>query len=447
MNLDNLHKVMKGDMTIDQACEGMTDDFEIGHVSHRKDGDYKKVAQGKWVPVKAGGGQGQMGAKKEDGAEKPQAGQQGKDQNKNVLTSADDVNWDIIEQVQKEAYKANKTHGVPEMMEKYDITQIQKFANANVDTGFANVDGIRGYLKKKAGLPGGVDLNVASKELAKFNNWQNARDIWRRYENKELDVDDTGHFYVPESARPKAEGEDFIDDDNNGSIGLEDAAPGIAKKAVELAQRDYTDVPGRVLTRDTKIKLSQIKQEQTQDKTYNVGETSQRKDGLYKKVAPGKWEPVKGGGGAGAPAAGNGRTDGGLVWRSPDNKHRIHEDNSSGKTKYTLYERRDNYSRTIGEYDSPEAAVAAGEKINASAGGNKPEPIALNEREQGEANRVMENLKNFDEKYTDRTKVRMKPGKNDHWDVFYGGKKIATMIGSVMQRDTAKKMGWFGEKG
>lgn len=424
MNLDELHKVMKGDMTIDRACEGMTDDFEIGHVSHRKDGDYKKVAQGKWVPVKAGGGQGQMGAKKEDGAEKPQAGQQGKDQNKNVLTSADDVNWDIIEQVQKEAYKANKTHGVPEMMEKYDITQIQKFANANVDTGFANVDGIRGYLKKKAGLPGGVDLNVASKELAKFNNWQNARDIWRRYENKELDVDDTGHFYVPESARPKAEG-------GQG----------------QNMQGDIQDSALARLTRDTKIRLSQIKQEQTRDKTYNVGETSQRKDGLYKKVAPGKWEPVKGGGSAGAPAGGNGRTDGGLVWRSPDNKHRIHEDNSSGKTKYTLYERGDNYSRTIGEYDSPEAAVAAGEKINASAGGNKPEPIALNEREQGEANRVMENLKNFDEKYTDRTKVRMKLGKNDHWDVFYGGKKIATMIGSVMQRDTAKKMGWFGEKG
>lgn len=57
MNLDELHKVMKGDMTVDQACEGMTDDFEIGHVSHRADGDYRKVAQGKWVPVKAGGGQ------------------------------------------------------------------------------------------------------------------------------------------------------------------------------------------------------------------------------------------------------------------------------------------------------------------------------------------------------------------------------------------------------
>lgn len=55
MNLDNLHKVMKGDMTIDQACEGMTDDYEIGHVSHRADGDYRKVAQGKWVPVKAAG--------------------------------------------------------------------------------------------------------------------------------------------------------------------------------------------------------------------------------------------------------------------------------------------------------------------------------------------------------------------------------------------------------
>jgi hypothetical protein len=55
MNLDELHKVMKGDMTIDQACDGMTDDFEIGHVSHRADGDYRKVAQGKWVPVKAAG--------------------------------------------------------------------------------------------------------------------------------------------------------------------------------------------------------------------------------------------------------------------------------------------------------------------------------------------------------------------------------------------------------
>ena len=55
MNLDELHKVMKGDMTVDQACDGMTDDFEIGHVSHRADGDYRKVAQGKWVPVKAAG--------------------------------------------------------------------------------------------------------------------------------------------------------------------------------------------------------------------------------------------------------------------------------------------------------------------------------------------------------------------------------------------------------
>lgn len=341
MNLDNLHKVMKGDMTIDQACEGMTDDYEIGHVSHRADGDYRKVAQGKWVPVKAGG-QGQMGAKAQS-AEKQarslhslnqqmglggkatgeeaesireelterdrqapaaktedilktstaqtikrsrngvtdddvvrffneeikgrgngtdahalrifgntsqmmtqfdqwykreksrKAEQKGKDQNKNVLTSADDVNWDIIEQVYKEAYKANKTHGTIEMIENYDITQIQKFANANVDTDFDNVDGIQGYLKKKAALPGGVDLNVAAKELAKFTNWQNARAIWRNYENKELAVDDTGHFYVPESARPKAEG----GQGQNMQGDIQDAAPR--------------------LTRDTKIKLSQVK--------------------------------------------------------------------------------------------------------------------------------------------------------------------------------------------
>lgn len=445
MNLDNLHKVMKGDMTIDQACEGMTDDFEIGHVSHRKDGDYRKVAQGKWVPVKAGG-QGQMGAKKEDGAGKPQAGQatqeeidtykeivhqfaknknpmtekimnmakehlmksrgvsaeqiakigsdvfwendkdgqqgadvplqnklgkaenheqmtkvlydeitrngkentieklwalykgedlgadmqtyieetgketglRGKDacrmviekaeedgaplregekeQNKNVLTSADDVNWDIVEQVQKEAYKANETHTAPEMMEKYDITQIQKFANQNVDTGFANVDGIRGYLKKKAGLPGGVDLNVASKELAKFNNWQNARNIWRRYENKELDVDETGHFYVPEPAKPKAEGgkrqlkrradgtiiyetpEDVIYDmvenynelDRGDLQGVIEAAAmshgwdeneileEVDRQAAEKYNLGVDSAPAR-LTRDTKIRLSRIK--------------------------------------------------------------------------------------------------------------------------------------------------------------------------------------------
>ena len=41
-NLDNLFDVIKG---------GVTKDFDIGHVSHRKDGDWKKVAQGKWVPV------------------------------------------------------------------------------------------------------------------------------------------------------------------------------------------------------------------------------------------------------------------------------------------------------------------------------------------------------------------------------------------------------------
>ena len=57
MNLDELHQVMKGDMTIDRLFDGrdLTDDFEIGHVSHRADGDYRKVAQGKWVPVKAAG--------------------------------------------------------------------------------------------------------------------------------------------------------------------------------------------------------------------------------------------------------------------------------------------------------------------------------------------------------------------------------------------------------
>lgn len=367
MNLDELHKVMKGDMTIDQACEGMTDDFEIGHVSHRADGDWRKVAQGKWVPVKAGGGQGQMGAKKEDGAGKPQAGkatqeeldtykeivrqfaknknpmtekimnmakehlmksrgvsaeqiakigsdvfwendkagQQGEKKpdsqgDKNVLTSADDVNWDIIEQVQKEAYKANKTHGVPEMMEKYDITQIQKFANQNVDTGFANVDGIRGYLKKKAGLPGGVDLNVASKELAKFNNWQNARNIWRRYENKELDVDETGHFYVPEPAKPKAEGnapakksafESFREKEgwktdneadrkrdyslflksmrqadfdkyasqNQGDPDYDSEAVKKERETREWYDKAYSSDAAPRLTRDTKIRLSRIK--------------------------------------------------------------------------------------------------------------------------------------------------------------------------------------------
>lgn len=73
MNLDELHKVMKGDMTVDQACEGMTDDFEIGHVSHRADGDYRKVAQGKWVPVKAGG-QGQMKQGGGDTSAKPASG-------------------------------------------------------------------------------------------------------------------------------------------------------------------------------------------------------------------------------------------------------------------------------------------------------------------------------------------------------------------------------------
>lgn len=48
MNLDELHQVMKGDMTTDRACDGMTDDFEIGHVSHRADGE--KPADQKDVP-------------------------------------------------------------------------------------------------------------------------------------------------------------------------------------------------------------------------------------------------------------------------------------------------------------------------------------------------------------------------------------------------------------
>ena len=57
-DLGALHQVMRGEITLDKACEGMTDDFEIGHVSHRKDGDYRKVAQGKWVPVSAPKGAG-----------------------------------------------------------------------------------------------------------------------------------------------------------------------------------------------------------------------------------------------------------------------------------------------------------------------------------------------------------------------------------------------------
>ena len=47
-DLNALHQVMKGDITLDKA-------MAIGEVSHRKDGDYRKVAQGKWVPVPKAG--------------------------------------------------------------------------------------------------------------------------------------------------------------------------------------------------------------------------------------------------------------------------------------------------------------------------------------------------------------------------------------------------------
>ena len=45
-DLDALHRVMKGDMTHDGSF------YKIGDITHRKDGDYRKVAEGKWVPVK-----------------------------------------------------------------------------------------------------------------------------------------------------------------------------------------------------------------------------------------------------------------------------------------------------------------------------------------------------------------------------------------------------------
>lgn len=57
MTLDSLHKVMTGESTLDK-------EMQIGEISHRKAGDWKKVAPGKWVPVKAAGGAKAAGEKK-----------------------------------------------------------------------------------------------------------------------------------------------------------------------------------------------------------------------------------------------------------------------------------------------------------------------------------------------------------------------------------------------
>lgn len=57
MTLDSLHKVMTGESTLDK-------EMQIGEISHRKDGDWKKVAPGKWAPVKAAGGAQATGEKK-----------------------------------------------------------------------------------------------------------------------------------------------------------------------------------------------------------------------------------------------------------------------------------------------------------------------------------------------------------------------------------------------
>ena len=439
MNLDELHKVMRGEITLDQACEGMTDDFEIGHVSHRADGDYRKVAQGKWVPVKAGG-QGHMAASEKPAEQKGEPAVRNVDHALRVIENSGGkikgwAGWDdgFVVETENKTYQFKKG---PNGYTQTDATMSLEEAKAKE----------RQAHNAKGEQQGGGTESGPEKIEGLSDRWTIGHDTdsagnmrYTLYDNGKSLVSSPDKDSIKSIAKmwaeknePKAEGgkrelkrnangtpiyetpddviydmvENYNELDRGDLQGVIEAAAmshgwdeneileEVDRQATEKYGLGVDSAPPR-LTRDTKIRLSKIKREQTQDKTYNVGETSQRKDGLYKKVAPGKWAPVKGGG-ASAPAGGNSRTDGGLVWRSPDNKHRIHKDNSSGKTKYTLYERGDNYSRIIGEYDSPEAAVAAGEKINAPAGGKaevnpitgkplRPETVAYAKQKKAEA--------------------------------------------------------------
>lgn len=358
MNLDELHKVMKGDMTVDQACEGMTDDFEIGHVSHRADGDYRKVAQGKWVPVKAGG-QGQKGA-----SEKP-AEQKGEPQG----AEPDDDGPNTAMQDERSQFKFRKhiTHAIPMgKEEEIALNRISSYFESGKRNASDAIDNYADHLIKE-NMENGNNNEAQERAVMRIAHaigyGHELHDKIKRGRNGyDFGYDDErGSFYEGDNdeapaAEPKAEGgkrqlkrradgtiiyetpEDVIYDmvenyneldrgdlqgvieaaamshgwDENEileevdrqaaekyNLGV-DSADGVVKKVAELAQRDYKDVPGRVLTADTKIRLSRIKREQTQDerRTYRIGEISE-KTGLQ-KTANG-WREVKKGG---APAGG-----------------------------------------------------------------------------------------------------------------------------------------------
>ena len=388
-DLDALHQVMRGDITLDKACEGMTDDFEIGHVSHRADGDWRKVAQGKWVPVKAAGGQ----QKKQGGAE----GAKPAEQKGGPYKTPEE--WDkifgITGEPKTQSFKPRrsfwedyKSRNGENKAKSYEVTEKgareikpeQKsgdIADTDIDgwdktefttgnvwksaDGNARIDSI----KTENGIKYQLKMNEGNRHMAYKGNFDSPEEAaaaakgnedWPEPDIKEPEPDDeppyeydnpapamnaeaseeraedtpvaitgrkeglsisdetsrdrfmqliTNHwskkFNDPSKVQvyrtPKGNWDTYYNGHRLGIIGGENLDSELADELgwLERPMPDFADDAAPRLTRDTKIRLSRIKREQTQDerRTYKIGEISE-KTGLQ-KTANG-WREVKKGG-------------------------------------------------------------------------------------------------------------------------------------------------------
>ena len=388
MNLDELHKVMKGDMTVDQACEGMTDDFEIGHVSHRADGDYRKVAQGQWKKVtakefmdkaradSAAGWKDDIEKKKEQIKSMEKRRDEHPENAKGWQEEIDRTNKEIgdiekrianaegakpAEQKGAEGWKEHSPDPFTKFWEKGSMRIEQKrgkdgapeYKAWNTSTGEIGserfktleeavkhaeqkgepkesgpekIDGMSDRWTIKSGIDSAGNMrytlydngqerssSLNKDDVVQMAKWQ--EEIEEKYSKKKEPKAEGGKRQLKRRAdgtiiyeTPDDVIYDMVENYNELDRGdlqgvIEAAAMShgwdeneileeVDRQATEKYNLGVDSAPPR-LTRDTKIRLSRIKREQTQDRRYRIGEISE-KTGLQ-KTANG-WREVKKGG-------------------------------------------------------------------------------------------------------------------------------------------------------
>ena len=459
MNLDELHQVMKGDMTIDRLFDGrdLTDDFEIGHVSHRADGDYRKVAQGKWVPVSV---KQQMANAREDYKnEQAQKIAQKKEQIA-AMEKHRDEHPENAKGWQEEIDKVKAEIGEKPAEQKGGGTEsdgpekIEGLSDRwTIKSGIDSAGNMR-YTLYDNGQERSSSLN--KDDVVQMAKWQ--EEIEEKYSKKKEPKAEGGKRQLKRNANgtpiyetPEDVIYDMVENYNELDRGdlqgvIEAAAMShgwdeneILEEVDRQAAEKYNlgvDSAAPRLTRDTKIRLSKIKKKITQDKAYNVGEISHRKDGDWKKVAPGKWAPVKAGGDKSQETV-NKQDQIDMMHTVSEYFDEESETNPNLSDKPTLAkiyqaikEGKDTSKFNQHDVDGLKSWMGMGDK-------DEPE---------GDEDPLSDNvgIRNLQKRGYDLTKLELRADADGNWGVYNKGSGYGlgiTIAGSILNEETAKKAG------